>query len=181
MIGADDEAMIMDFGIARSTGAPSAGRMPGADTIVPNLQSRGDAHDATMSGAVVGTVEYMAPEQAKGQPVDQRADIYAFGLDPVRPARRPAPRRARESAMRELQARMEQRTAAVKSLLPESPRGAATGSCRGASNRTREAISDQRGTGRGSRASRRERHSDPAAAPLYAADDRGGVLVVACW
>src|SRR3989441_4449274 len=55
MIGADDLALIMDFGISAS-------------------------RDEMVSGTVVGTLEYMAPEQSTGEVVDARADIYAFGL-----------------------------------------------------------------------------------------------------
>jgi eukaryotic-like serine/threonine-protein kinase len=60
MLEDEDGALIMDFGIARSTSGTGVGM--------------------TVAGAVVGTVQYMAPEQAQGQPVDQRADIYSFGL-----------------------------------------------------------------------------------------------------
>ena len=60
MIGDDGNAVLMDFGIARSS-AP-------------------DAPQRTMIGAVVGTAAYMAPEQARGEAIDHRADIYAFGL-----------------------------------------------------------------------------------------------------
>ena len=56
MIGAEDLALIMDFGISASS------------------------EDATTSGGIVGTLEYMAPEQSTGGAVDGRADIYAFGL-----------------------------------------------------------------------------------------------------
>ena len=79
MIGADGEALIMDFGIALSTGDPGASAAGGA-FIPDNLRRVSDDYAATTSGAVIGTLEYMAPEQTTGQPVDQRADIYAFGL-----------------------------------------------------------------------------------------------------
>jgi eukaryotic-like serine/threonine-protein kinase len=76
MVDGSDEALIMDFGVARSTG----GTRPGAVEAAALFQPAAWTTDRTMAGAVVGTIEYMAPEQARAQPVDQRADIYAFGL-----------------------------------------------------------------------------------------------------
>jgi serine/threonine protein kinase len=57
MIDKDGNAKIMDFGIARS------------------LHTRG----GTGTGVIIGTPEYMAPEQAEGRDVDRRVDIYALG------------------------------------------------------------------------------------------------------
>jgi tetratricopeptide (TPR) repeat protein len=62
MIDAEGRPVIMDFGISRT------------------VSSGGTTLGLTTAGAVVGTLEYMAPEQALAQPVDQRADIYALGL-----------------------------------------------------------------------------------------------------
>ncbi len=57
MIDKDGNAKIMDFGIARS------------------LHTRG----VTGTGVIIGTPEYMAPEQADGRDIDHRVDIYALG------------------------------------------------------------------------------------------------------
>jgi eukaryotic-like serine/threonine-protein kinase len=80
MVDEEDCAQIMDFGIARSilrAGHEERHRSEPGTRGLTDWRSR-DAE--TMAGSVVGTIEYMAPEQAKAQPVDHRADIYAFGL-----------------------------------------------------------------------------------------------------
>jgi eukaryotic-like serine/threonine-protein kinase len=124
MVDGDDNALIMDFGIARSTAdpvartAPSA-RQPRTAVLRRPLSKYTDA--ATAIGSIVGTVEYMAPEQAQGLDVDQRADVYACGLivyDMLTGYRRGD---QAASAFRELQARMERPLPSVASLEPEVP------------------------------------------------------------
>ena len=69
----DGSVKILDFGLAKALG--HEGRS-GADGECGNHRS---SH-ATTAGMIVGTAAYMAPEQARGKPVDKRADIWAFGV-----------------------------------------------------------------------------------------------------
>jgi eukaryotic-like serine/threonine-protein kinase len=77
-----DRAVIMDFGIARSASAapepPVGVASPEAIARHPSLLQASAA--STVIGTIMGTVQFMAPEQARGLPADQRADVYALGL-----------------------------------------------------------------------------------------------------
>jgi eukaryotic-like serine/threonine-protein kinase len=116
MIAADNRALIMDFGIARETAAPETAG-PGR---VAGLPSHGDA---THLGAIIGTIDYMAPEQARGEPVDHRADIYAFGLILYRMlvGRRLAP--GATDPLSDLTARMSQEPLALRKIDATLPEG----------------------------------------------------------
>jgi TolB-like protein/Flp pilus assembly protein TadD len=64
---------ILDFGVAKLTYPESA--IADAPTVVHAAESAGLTH----RGALVGTLAYMSPEQARGDPADSRADIFALG------------------------------------------------------------------------------------------------------
>jgi serine/threonine protein kinase len=58
---------------------------PLSDAIVVKIGDFGLAHTTdlgtlTQAGTIMGTISYMAPEQATGQPIDGRADVYALGI-----------------------------------------------------------------------------------------------------
>ncbi len=58
LVRSDGRVQVVDFGIAKATGAA----------------------DLTRTGMVIGTARYLAPEQAQGNAIDPRADVYSLGL-----------------------------------------------------------------------------------------------------
>ena len=68
----EDHVKILDFGLARTAEPPLGTGGPLSEQVT--------AEAPTRSGLVLGTIGYMAPEQARGQPADGRSDIFAFGV-----------------------------------------------------------------------------------------------------
>ncbi|MCC7180981.1 MAG: serine/threonine protein kinase [Acidobacteria bacterium] len=64
----DGTVKVLDFGLARADAT-------GPDSAMSAVTSPA----MTMQGVIIGTAAYMSPEQARGKPVDRRADVWAYG------------------------------------------------------------------------------------------------------
>ncbi len=111
MVGEDGRVKVLDFGLAKPTrGFVGAG----ADSKLPTQAKTG-------AGVIVGTLNYMSPEQARGQTVDARSDIFSLGvvfyemLTGVRPFRGESPAEVLSSIIKD-------EPSALTDFDPELPR-----------------------------------------------------------
>ena len=84
-------AKLMDFGLAK---AVTVGNPPSSG-LTATLMSPAGRHPLTSQGTVVGTFQYMSPEQVEGKEADARDDIFALGAVLMKWRRASGPSRER--------------------------------------------------------------------------------------
>jgi serine/threonine protein kinase len=69
----DGYVKVLDFGLAKLTKESRPSSLSSADSEIDTMHK-------TVPGTVLGTIKYMSPEQARGQVLDQRTDVFSLGV-----------------------------------------------------------------------------------------------------
>ncbi len=78
MITWDGHAKILDFGLAKLI-EQSSTQLSNVEAIDMDASTVALPRQLSTPGVIIGTVDYMSPEQAQGKPIDHRSDIFSFG------------------------------------------------------------------------------------------------------
>src|SRR5579871_639242 len=115
---------LMDFGLAKTSAAPAGGASGSAPLLsaAATMTAGSPMSPLTTAGAVLGTIQYMAPEQIEGKEADARSDLFAFGavLYAMLAGKRPF---QGKSQITVASAILEQTPEALETLQPNLPAG----------------------------------------------------------
>jgi serine/threonine protein kinase len=119
-------AKLMDFGLAKPLGMQTAGSgsasAPPSFTAAATMSGPSPLTPLTTAGSIIGTIQYMSPEQIEGKEADARSDIFAFGavLYEMATGKRPFEGRSQISLASSILEKDPEPVSAIKTSIPSA-------------------------------------------------------------